>query len=63
MQAALAVMNRGLRPEIPSATPAPLAGLIREAWAPASAQRPSFDAVVQALDGIHGSIASSGSHQ
>ena len=54
-------MNRGLRPEIPSATPAPLAGLIREAWAPASAQRPAFTTIVQALEGIHGYIASSGS--
>lgn len=53
-------MNRGLRPEIPSATPPPLQGLIRECWAPAPAQRPSFAAVVQSLEGIHGSIGGGG---
>ncbi len=53
-------MNRGLRPEIPSATPAPLAKLIRDCWAPAPASRPSFGDVAATLEGIHGSIAGGG---
>jgi hypothetical protein len=41
-QAALAVMNRGLRPDIPAHTPPALAELTRLCWAPIADQRPSF---------------------
>ena len=42
VQAAMAVLNRGLRPEIPLHTPPMLAQLIRACWAPIASQRPSF---------------------
>ena len=50
IQAALAVMHRGLRPDIPSHTPAPLAQLIQECWQPLPAARPGFAEIVQRLE-------------
>jgi hypothetical protein len=47
--AALAVMARGARPDIPPHTPPGLAALIQECWAPVPEQRPGFDAVVVRL--------------
>ncbi|GBF95241.1 TKL kinase [Raphidocelis subcapitata] len=52
VQAALAVVNRGLRPEIPAHTPEVLAALIRACWAPVPEQRPTFERVVAWLNGI-----------
>ena len=43
VQAALAVVNRGLRPDIPAHTPPALAELIRACWAPVPEQRPNFE--------------------
>ena len=45
IQAALAVMERGLRPDIPAHTPADLAALIRDCWQPIPGQRPGFDTI------------------
>jgi uncharacterized protein (DUF2267 family) len=53
IQAALAVMHRGLRPDIPAHTPAPLAALIRSCWQPMPDQRPSFAAVADALEAMY----------
>jgi hypothetical protein len=47
--AALAVMARGARPDIPAHTPPGLAALIQECWAPVPEQRPGFDVVVLRL--------------
>lgn len=50
--AALAVMSRGLRPEVPQHTPPGLAALMHECWAPVPEQRPGFDGVVQRLQDL-----------
>lgn len=50
MQAAMAVMNRGLRPDIPPSTPSPLTMLIKNCWAPIPDQRPSFQQIVTQLE-------------
>ncbi len=60
LQAALAVMNRGLRPEIPSATPPPLTALTRACWAPAPASRPAFSDIVSSLEDIYSSVTNGG---
>mmetsp|Transcript_18116 Transcript_18116/g.54546 ORF Transcript_18116/g.54546 Transcript_18116/m.54546 type:complete len:1319 (+) Transcript_18116:310-4266(+) len=60
MQAAMAVMNRGLRPEIPRGTPPPLASLMQACWAPAAASRPSFPEIVAALEGMLAAIGGPG---
>ena len=49
IQAALAVMERGLRPEIPQGTPAALAALICECWAALPASRPTFPDIASRL--------------
>jgi serine/threonine protein kinase len=49
MQAAMAVMNKGLRPDIPLHTPPPLAELIKQCWAPVPEQRPSFEEIEEQL--------------
>ncbi len=49
MQAAMAVMNKGLRPDIPAHTPPPLAELIKQCWAAVPDQRPSFEEIVGEL--------------
>ena len=49
IQAALAVMERGLRPDIPAGTPAALAALICDCWAAVPASRPSFPDIVSRL--------------
>lgn len=61
VQAAMGVVNNGLRPEIPPHVSAPLASLIKACWAPVADQRPSFDQIVSTLqemltgDAAHGS--------
>ena len=42
VQAAMAVLNRGLRPEIPLHTPTKLAAMIRVCWDPIPGRRPTF---------------------
>lgn len=49
MQAAMAVVNSGLRPPIPPQTPQSLAQLIRACWAAVPCQRPSYDTIEAAL--------------
>ncbi|CAG9461630.1 unnamed protein product [Pedinophyceae sp. YPF-701] len=52
MQAAMAVMNRGARPEVPGFTPPALATLMRACWAPLASERPRFVEVCAMLDAI-----------
>ena len=52
VQAALAVMSKGMRPIIPESTPPGLAALITACWAPVPEQRPPFDVVVERLEDI-----------
>eukprot|EP00899_Mesostigma_viride_P014737 jgi/Mesvir1/23264/Mv12878-RA.1 len=49
MQAAMAVMGRGLRPPLPPTTPAPLAALIRRCWDPIPLSRPVMSEIVATL--------------
>jgi L-aminopeptidase/D-esterase-like protein len=58
MQAAMAVMNRGLRPDIPAHTPPRLADLMRACWRPIPSQRPSMDDVAAALKAMYSDIRS-----
>jgi len=39
------VVQKGLRPTIPSSCPGPLAGVMRECWARNPNERPSFEAL------------------
>ncbi|KAK9790953.1 hypothetical protein WJX73_010535 [Symbiochloris irregularis] len=50
IQAALAVMERGLRPTIPPHTPQPLTQLIKACWAAIPEQRPSFNDITTELE-------------
>ena len=52
IQAALAVMHRGLRPDIPAHTPASLAQLIQECWQPLPAARPGFAQILPRLEAM-----------
>ncbi|GAB4819878.1 hypothetical protein N2152v2_006924 [Parachlorella kessleri] len=52
VQAALAVMNRGLRPDIPPHTPPPFAQLMRACWAALPDQRPDFAWIVPQLEAM-----------
>jgi len=56
MQAAMAVMNRGLRPDIPAHTPSRLAALMRACWRAIPAERPSMDEVAGALRAMYSDI-------
>jgi uncharacterized protein (DUF2267 family) len=53
IQAALAVMERGLRPDIPAHTPAALAALIRDCWQPIPEQRPGFSEISERLQALY----------
>ena len=50
IQAALAVMERGLRPTIPPHTPPEFSQLIRSCWAAIPEQRPSFADITARLE-------------
>jgi hypothetical protein len=56
VQAAMAVVNRGLRPQIPAHTPPALADLIRACWAAVPEQRPPFDAVCEWVRAIEAGL-------
>ncbi|KAK9805196.1 hypothetical protein WJX72_005376 [[Myrmecia] bisecta] len=56
VQAALAVVERGMRPEVPSHTPAIWAQLMRDCWAPSPEHRPSFEEIVHRLEGIYDTV-------
>eukprot|EP00884_Botryococcus_braunii_P010166 jgi/Botrbrau1/19150/Bobra.0077s0062.1 len=56
LQAAIGVLERGLRPEIPAGTVPALARLMQECWAPVPEQRPSFDQIVPRLQAIFESV-------
>ncbi len=43
MQAAVGVVQKGLRPVIPPSCPGPLAAVMRECWARNPNERPSFE--------------------
>lgn len=58
IQAALAVMHRGLRPGIPSHTPPALAALIRDCWQPLPDQRPGFADITQRLEAMYNDYCS-----
>ena len=58
IQAALAVMERGLRPDIPGHTPPLLAGLIRDCWQPVPEQRPGFSDIVERLQALYDELCS-----
>lgn len=53
IQAALAVMHRGLRPDIPGHTPPALASLIRDCWQPLPDQRPAFADIATRLESMY----------
>ncbi len=53
LQAAMAVVGKGSRPQIPADTPAPLAELIQACWAPTPEQRPPFSEIVPRLNRLH----------
>lgn len=53
LQAAVCVLERGLRPDIPAGTPPSFALLMQECWAAIPDQRPSFDEIVLRLTGIY----------
>jgi len=53
IQAAVAVMHRGLRPEIPGHTPAELAVLIRTCWQAIPDQRPNFAEIAERLERMY----------
>jgi hypothetical protein len=52
----MAVMNKGLRPDIPRHTPAPIAALIRRCWAAVPEQRPLFPEIVATLGAMQEQI-------
>lgn len=52
MQAALAVVGRGLRPKMPSHTPGALAALIQDCWAALAKQRPTMTEVRARLEAM-----------
>lgn len=52
VQAALAVMVQGLRPEVPADAHPRLGALIRACWAPVPEQRPDVSGVVAELEAI-----------
>mmetsp|Transcript_10874 Transcript_10874/g.26763 ORF Transcript_10874/g.26763 Transcript_10874/m.26763 type:complete len:165 (+) Transcript_10874:3-497(+) len=54
VQAAVGVVNSGLRPDLPADTPPDLASLIRACWAPVPDQRPGFEEICGALQGMLG---------
>eukprot|EP00878_Enallax_costatus_P032507 GHUV01035731.1.p1 GENE.GHUV01035731.1~~GHUV01035731.1.p1 ORF type:complete len:131 (-),score=51.74 GHUV01035731.1:2023-2415(-) len=54
--AALAVMAKGMRPQIPPHTPPGLAALIQECWAAVPEQRPGFDVLVVRLQELLNSL-------
>ncbi len=56
LQAAIGVLERGLRPEIPAGTLPALARLMQDCWAPVPEQRPSFDEIVPRLQAIFESL-------
>lgn len=45
LQAAVGVVQKGLRPVIPPETPSAVADIMRECWQRAADQRPSFEAL------------------
>lgn len=52
MQAAVGVVQKGLRPTIPPNTPIPLAAVMVACWSRDPAMRPSFEELRQQLDEI-----------
>ncbi|KAK9820247.1 hypothetical protein WJX72_007981 [[Myrmecia] bisecta] len=52
LQAAVGVVQKGLRPVIPSTCPAPLADIMRECWARNPADRPTFEALKTRLEAL-----------
>lgn len=52
VQAAVGVVQKGLRPTIPPNTPGPLAAVMVACWARDPAVRPSFEELRQQLDEI-----------
>lgn len=45
LQAAIGVVQKGLRPTIPPDCPAPLANIMRQCWAKNPKDRPSFESL------------------
>ncbi len=52
VQAAVGVVQHGLRPEIPRGTPPAVAELVRACWAAVPEQRPPFTAIEAQLEGL-----------
>jgi hypothetical protein len=60
MQAAIGVLQRGMRPAIPADTPPALAALIRDCWAPTPDRRPAFVDVVRRLQALQADMQQAG---
>jgi Protein tyrosine and serine/threonine kinase len=56
-QAAVGVVQHGLRPAPPPNTPAPLVDIMVRCWHKAPAMRPSFGELVPVLEALHKSLA------
>lgn len=52
VQAAFAVVNKNLRPVVPSSCPAPLQQLIEQCWFSQAEKRPGFSQIVQILENL-----------
>ena len=52
-QAAVGVVQKGLRPIIPAECPAPLADIMRQCWAKNPRDRPSFDHLKTAMEELY----------
>jgi len=50
LEAAFAVARDGLRPDLPSSCPEPIAKLIRQCWTQRSEERPAFSEVSKRLE-------------
>ncbi|KAL6609652.1 hypothetical protein ACP70R_039621 [Stipagrostis hirtigluma subsp. patula] len=60
LQAAFAVVNKNLRPIIPSSCPAPLRFLIEQCWSYQPEKRPEFRQIVQILENLKTVLARDG---
>ncbi|WOL14639.1 serine/threonine-protein kinase HT1 [Canna indica] len=60
VQAAFAVVDKNLRPDIPADCPAPLRALIEQCWAALSEKRPEFWQIMEVLEQFESALARDG---